>query len=550
MNALWLWVSLAGAADGPPPLAPAGRIVEVEVYPDRARVVREIRVQVEPGVTVVNFPDLPPTLDTRTLAADGDGPAGTRILGLDHSTRELVEDRRARVAELEALLLAVSEEAVAATDRRDAAAAEKSFLDRLNAAAAQQLSAELLFAEETVKDAEAMAQLLRTRYPEVQEQVRAANIELRDIQARRSALQRELDTVRGLSQWSRHDVAVQVEASQAGAATVRLAYVLPGASWVPSWDARANAEASEVQLTLHAQVAQTTGEDWSEARLALSTASPAEGVSPPTVEPFWLEPGYAWQAEVYYPKEKGRGSEDELWAEEAMAPSMDADYGGGMAAPEPEPMEAVVAVVQERPVAASFEVPVPTTIPGDGSRRRVQVTQLALATAPVHVVAPGLDSGVFLVARGTWEAGWPMLGGETSAFLGEAFVGTAWLPRVGTGAELEFGFGRDDRLELTRSVQRDLTTEPDWRGRVTLDRSWTDTVRNGGPAPVVVELRDRLPVSKNSAYTVRATGEAPTEIEADGRQTFTLSVPAGAEAAVTHGWYVRWPRKSPPGSLP
>jgi uncharacterized protein (TIGR02231 family) len=208
------------------------------------------------------------------------------------------------------------------------------------------------------------------------------------------------------------------------------------------------------------------------------------------------------------------------------------------------------AAVAERAVATTFEVPGSSSVPGDGTRRRIKVTQVDLPVEYVHVAVPRLEEAAFLVAEGEWTAAWPLLAGQVGIFLDDAFVGNQALPTVGTGGEIEIGFGRDDAVRVEKVVVQDLTSQADWMGMVTYRGSWTYEVESSRKEAVKLELLDRLPVSKEVRYTVKATGDEPDETTPEGICTFVRTLSPGQESAVTFGYVVRWPRRSPPGGLP
>lgn len=533
----WLVASLALAADPSPP----GEIREVTVFPDRAAVTRVLPVTLATGTNEVVFSDLPPSLDEHTLQASGLGE-GARILGIDVRSRELEEDRRARVSELEGKLQDKRDELVAAKDRETAATAELTFLQKVGAEAAEQLSAELLYDPGTPKDAEAMAGLLRSRVPEVQTAAREARFAARDLEAGIAALERELSTVRGAAQWSRRDVTVLVEATTAGEGEVSLTYVLPGASWTPAYDARAEPAAGKVALSMNALVVQTTGEDWTDAKLLLSTASPSGGVQPPEVVPFWLEASYGWGYQG-----GGAGAYDSLSYDEddvARKPSRAKEA----AEPPPPPMEVAQAVVTERAVASTFEVAGAASVPGDGTRRKLRVADLELKSTFQRVVVPRMEAAAFLVAKSTWDHDWPLLAGEVSSFVDGAFSGTGYVATTGRGADVELGFGRDDAVRVEVVVTADTVSEKGGKGKAV--RGWTYTVTDGRKEAVDVVIRDSVPQTRDSKFKVKATGDDPDETGPEGAVTWNRALAPSAAATVAFGYEIRYPTKHPPGVIP
>ena len=522
----------------PEKMRPTGRIESVVVYPDRAAITRVVEVDVLPGVNSVAFLDLPPALDERTLQAEGSGVEGAKLLGLDVVSRELAEDRRRRVSELEQLIQEVRDQIRADNDLEAAANVELGFLKALQTSAAAQISKELMFAPDTPAHARDLSELLEKRVPEVLDRIRMAQIAARDKGARLSALERELETVRGAAQWARRDVQVQIESPAAGKVRVQLTYVLPGASWSPAYDVRGRPDADRADLTMNALVVQTSGEDWSGVKLTLSTARPSGGVTPPILSPYWMERAAVYSYDEYPAAGGGRydaEKEDAGFAKQADAPA--------------EPMAVVSAVVHEQVVASSFEIVGETTIVGDGTRRKVRVTDVELAAEYRDVAVPRIEEAAFLVAHSKWEQGWPLLPGEVSVFLGDSFIGSSHIPLAGRGSELELGFGRDEAVQIKREIVQDMTSRPNWLGAITTTREWKFTVTNGRKAPMLVEIRDRIPQTAMARVKVKAIGDPPTEIEPEGLVSFELDMEPAREVSRLFGYTVQYSKKHSPGVI-
>ena len=67
--------------------------------------------------------------------------------------------------------------------------------------------------------------------------------------------------------------------------------VVSKASWTPLYDLRAaidNNNKALISLQYRATIVQQTGEDWSDVKLTLSTASPQLGSTIPTLNPLWI----------------------------------------------------------------------------------------------------------------------------------------------------------------------------------------------------------------------------------------------------------------------
>ena len=82
------------------------------------------------------------------------------------------------------------------------------------------------------------------------------------------------------------EVIVTTQAERATRSAFDLAYLVPNAGWEASYDARVADTDSPVDLQYRAEVHQSTGEDWTDVRLRLSTGDPTTSAQAPTL-PSW-----------------------------------------------------------------------------------------------------------------------------------------------------------------------------------------------------------------------------------------------------------------------
>ncbi|KAJ1308014.1 hypothetical protein OPQ81_002085 [Rhizoctonia solani] len=91
----------------------------------------------------------------------------------------------------------------------------------------------------------------------------------------------EDDKIKDLSEKRKTKASVVLSAKEACTVKLSLTYVVTAASWSPSYelhattDSKTQAIANSVTLHYHASIVQTTGEDWTDVKLTLSTASSA-----------------------------------------------------------------------------------------------------------------------------------------------------------------------------------------------------------------------------------------------------------------------------------
>jgi uncharacterized protein (TIGR02231 family) len=271
-------------------------IEQVVVYADRAEVTRRVTLDaLEAGHAVLELRGISTRMDEDSVRVKGSGKATILEVGSELSYDDVDADatgtaaeRTALEAELEAL-----EKTLGESDRAlSRAARERHLLEgycaaaiappvvagggvvatSLDPAAAAKVLDFYAARAVVVDDGEALLAGKRAELDKAEAQLRARLARLRLPSRRQSRLVRvRLDV---------HDVAEPVALS--------ISYMTHGARWAPSYDARADVQdgaagALSLQLCYYGLVTNSTGEDWLDAHLALSTAQPASGGQPPAL---------------------------------------------------------------------------------------------------------------------------------------------------------------------------------------------------------------------------------------------------------------------------
>jgi len=286
--ALLAALSAAPAAATATSTSAASRIDAVTVYRQSARVTRLARVELGGGPARVVLDGLPPELDDDSVRVEGRGSARARVFGVAVDRVTVGETVAGDARAAEAKLLALQDEDRALDDRARAAKARAAFVESLRST----------YSEERAKNL-AVRGVSRREWAElaafVQGELSAASVEQRKVEIARRELGRrvaqakaELERVQAKRGQARKAIAVELEVERAGALELAVSYAVPSAGWEPVWDARLAPDSSTMELSFLGSVWQRTGEDWSEVRLAVSTAQPGRGLFVPKLEPIFL----------------------------------------------------------------------------------------------------------------------------------------------------------------------------------------------------------------------------------------------------------------------
>ena len=257
------------------------RVAEVTVYSDRARVRRRGRATFKAGAAVIRFPDLPGAtfLDTVRLSA-----SGARVLRVEavpiQRDRLAIDQAKKLLDELDAV-----DDAFAELDDRAA-------LDEWMATLLTQLAPAAPVPEDKREGRKALVvdvaswgkalDFLNERATAARTRLARLADERRELGERRERLRADVAALNQGGFSSRVvEVTAVLEAAAGGTTDLELEYFVPGARWKPVYDLHFSPARGQLRLETAAMVEQATGEDWVEAALSLSTATPGRGIDLP-----------------------------------------------------------------------------------------------------------------------------------------------------------------------------------------------------------------------------------------------------------------------------
>ncbi|KAG8939291.1 hypothetical protein FRC00_014024, partial [Tulasnella sp. 408] len=221
------------------------------------------------------------------------------------------------------------------------------------------------------------------------------NDEVNEAQRKLDAKLRELRTDDESSRRAAK-VTIIVLAEKKGKAELSLWYIVSGASWSPLYDLRAKIstdkqEKPSVSLHYRASISQSTGEDWSDVALTLSTASPLHGTEIPTLAPYRIghprnKPVYtkalrlaAGGAVVSRERDRERATRSRGWGATFGVPS---------------------ATVVESATSSTFLIEglsnIPSSDPGSTKAHKVTIAVVDLAAKLEWIAVPKEQTSAFL----------------------------------------------------------------------------------------------------------------------------------------------------------
>ncbi|HRF46111.1 MAG TPA: mucoidy inhibitor MuiA family protein [Anaerolineales bacterium] len=517
------------------------RVVAAEVYPDRARVTRIGDLTVAAGRCSIRITGLPLAAQPETFRAAGSGSATARLLGVRAEIEQYVDTPAERVLAIQRDLEAAQDEVSLVTARIGVFERDVQHLEAL-AAQAETFARGLALRERTTDQQGAVFDFLQTRRLELSRSIVAARRELRAAERQVDLLKRQLTQATSGAQKQRRVAVVDLDVSRPGALALSLSYVSLGAGWQPRYDLRVIGSA--LALSYMASVSQTSGEDWNDVALTLSTAQPALSLQVPEIEPWPIGPRPA-------PPVMGRA----LMAKAAAPTRADVDMAQSAPmeeAPAPAPLALEAAVVEDAGVSVVFRLPSRADIPGGGDPRIVTIAELPLEPRWDYAAAPRQVPAAYRRVRVINATAYTLLPGPVSLFEGDAYLGPTEIELVARGQELELYLGVDDRIRIEAEPTRRDVEKVLLADKRRLRYGIRYTIENLRETPISLQIRDHIPLPRHEQISVKLEAAEPRPTRQDDLNVLTwdIEIPVGGKREIMLAFAVEHPRSMTLVGLP
>jgi len=510
-------------------------ISAVTVYTDRAVVTRTATVELAGGTTELVFANLPEALNERSLQVSGRGTAQALIL--DVSARQTYVDYtpNARVKELEDLLKGYGRQGRGLDDHAALLQTQRATLDRMEAALTALPAKDV--PRPGVADLTGAMNFLVEQRAKTTADLAALDVSKEELSVKVATAQNQLNELRGAGGKAFKTVTVRVSAPQAGSLDVALSYTVPGASWSPSYDARVLSTERAVALGYFGIVRQSTGEDWKDVMLTLSTARPGLGGAAPALG--------VWNLDVYNPVmlQRARMNEErrEMAMKAAMAPAAAGDINmqtltSNAPVPEERDAEMASATMEAGATSASFKIAVASSVPSDNSPQKVPVTSTKFAANPEYLTVPKRLATAYLTAKVYNNSEFPLLAGAMNVFLDGTFVATSAIRTVMPGEKFDLALGADEGISVKhKRVNRfaEDTGLTNSGKRITYE--YLHTIQNNKKTAERVIVADQVPISRNEKIVVKviAPDEKDVKPTDEGTLKWSLDLKPGEKRELT-----------------
>lgn len=519
----------AGAAD----VDARSTVDAVTVYPDGASVTRIITADLASGDNTLVATDFPLTLDPSSLRVEGEAAAKLTVGAIDTRPPRAAP---VNLPELDRRIEALKDERGNLSGAISAATARRKFAERF----AQSSPAGLGNKGEARPIDE-----WRAAFAAVAEEVASADTAIRDAERKQRDIDREiarLEADRAAKPPARLEVRIDLAADAATKATLRVTYSVRDAHWLPLYDARLDTGAKDrkpaLELVRRAEITQSTGEDWSNVALVVSTVRTARGGSAPDLNSLIVQ--YPQP-----PRPLGSAAFSDMKLRQMQPPPMAFEAPAAPA----QRAEEQQATAEIGGFQVTFRIPGRVSLSASEGAKSLRVSTATIAPDLAVRAAPVLDPTAFLEASFRQAEDAPLLPGRVAIYRDGVFVGRGQMAAAGKDETVRLGFGADDKIKIERTVvkRNEGSTGLIVTTSKTDERAFKTSVRNGHDFPIRIAIEDQLPVSENEDIVVdmlpSTTPPTTTNLrDRRGVLEWAFEAKPGEARDIAFAWRVRWPK--------
>ncbi|HEX9469962.1 MAG TPA: mucoidy inhibitor MuiA family protein, partial [Bradyrhizobium sp.] len=387
----------------------------------------------------------------------------------------------------------------------------------------------------------------RAAFAAVAEEVASADAAIRDAERKQRDIDREiarLESDRAIKPPSKLEVRIDLSAAAATKATLRVTYAVRAARWTPLYDARLDTGAKDrkpaLELVRRAEITQTTGEDWPNIALSVSTVRSARGGRAPELNSLIVQ----------YPPPPRPAAPAGAVMDNARPPAQSRAMSKAIDQPaEREKADEQQAAAEVGGFQVVFRIPGRVSVGASEGAKSLRVSTASIAPDLAVRAVPVIDPTAFLEASFTQREDAPLLPGQVAIYRDGVFIGRSHMAAAGKDETVRLGFGADDKVKVERSVVKRnegsagliLTTSK------IDERSFKTVIRNGHDFPIRIAIEDQLPVSENEDIQVEMLPSTtpPTTINVRDKRgvlEWTFEAKPGEAKDIAFAWRVRWPK--------
>lgn len=355
-------------------------------------------------------------------------------------------------------------------------------------------------------------------------------------------------------------IILQVMTKSAGPVDFDFNYFTRNAGWTPSYDIRVKSIDNSLKLVYKAMVTQTTGLNWNNVKLNLSTSNPNLGSTIPVLTPLFVQ---LYAPAIYNTWNSNTSTLNEVVVTGIASQSISADYiednkdeaGSTYYTVKKKPLKlnanvsnvnvsdvANYTTLKESQLNTNFEIDLPYSIPTDGLAYSVNIKEEKIIADYQHIAVPKMDKDAFLLARiNRWDS-LSLMPGNANIIMDNVYIGKSFLNPNTTEDTLNLSLGRDKRIAINRELKKEFKSVK--RGDTKTEVfTYEISLKNNKKQAVEIDMKDQYPISRVKEVEVTLTDNGNAEVDTEtGMLDWKVKLQPGESKKIRFTYQIKYPK--------
>lgn len=494
----------------------APKIQSIVLYPDSAMVKKEAVFAVKKGENTIRIPGLPVSLSDESVQVSIKERSGVRILSVRVEKTYLQKIVQDKIQKLQSRLKSINELINSKQNEISAINSSIEFLKKTLPFPQNQ--------KVTQAEVEGYAKFIEKFLLANYEKVARLENEIKRLNEEKNAIENEIKNLSSSKDGSK-TVMINLLSNADREINLGLSYIVSNAGWSPHYDVRADSATGKIDILCFATITQSTGEDWKDVHIEVSTAKPFYGPLP-EISP--------WYVDIYKPMPvyKGAIRAEELMIEKALPLKQEEAFK------EPE--------IKAEATSFSFIIPDRVNIPSDKQPHSILIASSSSRAEFNYYAVPKFSRYAYLRAGIKNPLPFPILSGQMSIFLDGRFVNTTSVDKqILPDEEMNLSLGIDEGIKVEKRLLKRFTEYSGVFSKDTLiNYEYAIDVVNGKTREIGINIKDNFPVSKNEQIKVilEFPKKEDAEISEEGIISWNLKLKPNEKKTLKIKFRVEYPK--------
>ncbi len=515
------------------------RVNEVTVFLNKARIRRSGKISVQKGKQTLSISGLPAELDPESVRVRATGSETVTIYGIDVRRTFFKDIPDGIIRELTEKIEKLGEKKKKVTDQAEILDKKQKHIDGLWKAT-RIFASGFAKGEITIEGHNTLLDFLYREGESALAEIRKKEKEANEIEKEIKKLDEELSLANNSKPREKFTIEMNAGTKKDCNMNVDVTYHISGASWNPEYDIRIGEK--NIFIDYLAMIRHTTGEEWKDISMILSTLTPSGTSEVPELDPWFIAP----VMKKFSGLDETRDSRAiPMAASGAQIPDSEISYSEIVREEFPESIEADMESTElvKTGASVSFKVTEPATVPGDGSYHKVKVGSLELKKDMKHITAPKKDERVFRTAESE-NTEFFLLPGKGQVFENEEYLGPVKISHTAPGEKIKIFAGSDDRIKVTRKLVSKEVDKKFMSDRKKINYSFEITIENFTDKVKEIKVLDQIPVPSHEDIKIKLDECSPKTSKSDelNRFEWKIKVESGKKSSIRYDYSIEYPR--------